>query len=196
MQSATQRTMHHASTPKDLNFESSKGQALRIASPSIECALNKVLQRAGISYVQWVILLSLSELGTVTATEVVRRFGYKPSLLSGLIDRLVRLKLIVRLRTDGDRRVVGLSLTVRGKALVRSTLPRVAQVWNGVLRKFDDWELELLMSFLQRLRKLDVEQLIEEKGTLPDPARHDALPLRRVVQPRQTQGIHKSEPLR
>jgi hypothetical protein len=58
--------MRHVCAGKDLNFESSLSQALRNASPSIDLALNKVLQRDGTSYVQWVALLSLCELGTVT----------------------------------------------------------------------------------------------------------------------------------
>lgn len=58
MQSITQSTMRPVSTAKDLNFERSQGQALRSASPSIDLALNKVLERDGISYMQWVILLS------------------------------------------------------------------------------------------------------------------------------------------
>jgi DNA-binding MarR family transcriptional regulator len=156
MQSVTQPTLRHVSTAKDLNFESSLGQSLRSVSPSIDLALNKVLERDGISYIQWVVLLSSCELGTVTATELARRFGYKSGLLSRLIDHLVRLELIARSRTDGDRRLVVLSLTARGEVLVRSTLPRVAQVWNGVLCKFDDSELELLMGFLQRLHACSV----------------------------------------
>lgn len=55
--------------------------------------------------------IKLCELGTVTATELARQFGYNSSLLSRLIDRLVRLELIDRLRTHGDRRLVVLSLT-------------------------------------------------------------------------------------
>ncbi len=184
MQSVTQSTMRHVSTAKDPNFESSLGQALRSASPSIDLALNKVLETAGISHIQWVVRLSLCELGTVTATELAHRFGYNRSLLSRLIDRLVRLELIARLRTDGDRRLVLLSLTPRGEVLVRFTLPRVAQVWNGVLCKFDDSELELLMGFLKRLHELDVEQLVEERGTGPALHAKFELPQQRVGQSR------------
>ena len=151
----------------DLNFESAVGHVLRDALPSVDFRLTRVLKKDGISYRQWVILRALCELGAATATELARRFGYGTGTLSRLIDRLARRDLIQRLRTDGDRRVVVLSPTRHGAALVHSTLPRVMQTWNGILRSFETDEVHLLVSFLQRLEELEVERLGEDGGSLP-----------------------------
>lgn len=151
------------STATDLNFESSVGHVLRDALPSVDVTLTRVLKRDGISFRQWVILRALCELGTATATELAHRFGYGTGSLSRLIGRLARRNLIQRLRTDGDRRVVVLSPTVHGAALVHSTLPRVKQTWNGILRRFDDSEVHLLVSFLRRLEEVEVGRIGEEE---------------------------------
>jgi MarR family multiple antibiotic resistance transcriptional regulator len=153
------------SVATDLNFESSAGHVLRDALPSVDFTLSRVLKRDGISYRQWVVLRALCELGTATATELARRFGYGTGALSRLIDRLARRDLIQRLRTDGDRRVVVLSPTRHGAALVHSTLPRVMQTWNAILRRFETDEVHLLVSLLQRLEEREIGRLGEEEDS-------------------------------
>ncbi len=155
MQPIGKSSMRPGSATTDLSFETSMGHVIGAALPSIDAALSRVLKRDGISYRQWIILRTLCELGTTTATELARRFGYGTGSLSRLIDRLVRRDLIQRLRTDGDRRVVVLSPTRHGADLVHSTLPRVTLAWKGILRRFDDSEVHLLASLLQRLEELE-----------------------------------------
>lgn len=157
MQSIQESTQRSGATTKELEFETSLGYVLRSASSNVHGALSAVLEGHEVSYIQWVILLTLHELGTATITEMARRFGYNTGTLSRLTDRLARRDLLRRLRTDGDRRVVVLSLTVSGNELVRSSLPRVARAWSGILSRFDDSEVRMLVSFLQRLDGLDID---------------------------------------
>jgi DNA-binding MarR family transcriptional regulator len=141
------------------------GHVLRDALPSVDFTLTSALKRDGISYRQWVILRALCELGTATATELAHRFGYGTGALSRLIDRLARRDLVQRLRTNGDRRVVVLSPTQHGAALVHATLPRVMQTWDGILRRFETDEVHLLVNFLRRLEELEAVRPGKEEGS-------------------------------
>lgn len=60
------------STRNELKFEISVGHVLRSASPRIAVTLTKVLEKDGLSYIQWVVLLTLCELGTSKMTELAR----------------------------------------------------------------------------------------------------------------------------
>jgi DNA-binding PadR family transcriptional regulator len=68
-----------------------------------------------------------------------------------MLDRLEKRGLIARLRSQTDRRVVMLTLTPRGKAVLESILPRVVDFWNGVLADFSHSEIRLLIGLLSRL---------------------------------------------
>jgi len=57
--------------------------------------------------------------GPVPATTLARLVGVAPSSLTRMCDRLVRDGLLARQASVGDRRVVTLSLTRQGEAVVR-----------------------------------------------------------------------------
>jgi MarR family multiple antibiotic resistance transcriptional regulator len=162
-QTIRESAVHTGSAATDLDFETSVGHVLGDSVPSVGVSLTRVLKPDGISYRQWIILRALCELGTTTATELARRFGYGTGSLSRLIEALARRDLLQRLRTDGDRRVVVLSPTANGAALVDSNLPRVTRTWNGILRRFETAEVHLLVSLLRRLEDLEVGRLGEEE---------------------------------
>ena len=51
--------------------------------------------------------------------DLSKQYSIPPSTLTGIIDRLEGKKLIVRLRTNADRRAIELVATVEGKAVVK-----------------------------------------------------------------------------
>lgn len=68
----------------------------------------------------------LSESAPVRVSDLARRMYLHPSTVVGILDRLESVGLVQRTRSTEDRRVVTVSLTVKGKQLVEKT-PEVAQ---------------------------------------------------------------------
>jgi hypothetical protein len=59
--------------------------------------------------------------------------------------------LVIRGRSETDRRVVTLSLTPRGRSLVEALAPKVMHFWNELLSGFTHAEVDTLISLLTRL---------------------------------------------
>ena len=69
-------------------------------------------------YQAMLILRACPEGGSVTINDLAQQLIIKHNSAVGLVDRLVREKLIVRERASGDRRKVELRLTGRGRQVL------------------------------------------------------------------------------
>lgn len=101
-------------------------------------------ERAGLTPAQHQALLAIKAMShPVTMGNLAGWLGIKPHSAVGLVNRLMRLKLIVRARSAADRRQVHLTLTPRAE----EKLARLSHVHRAELRKFSS----LLAPLLRRL---------------------------------------------
>jgi DNA-binding MarR family transcriptional regulator len=77
-----------------------------------------------------------------------------PPALSGHVDRLERAGLVERIRSDTDRRRVGLRLTAAGDRLLRRVRAKRTTWLAGRLERLEPSELETVVSALPALLKL------------------------------------------
>ena len=73
----------------------------------------------------WVVKL-LEDGSSMKVTDLARRMYLHPATMVGLLDRLEAKGLVLRTRSDKDRRVVHVSITEQGRELVQNS-PEVAQ---------------------------------------------------------------------
>jgi MarR family transcriptional regulator, organic hydroperoxide resistance regulator len=73
----------------------------------------------------WAIKIIAQE-APIMVSEIARRMYLHPATVVGILDRLERQKLVIRMRSTEDRRVVRVDLTGLGRALVKKS-PEVAQ---------------------------------------------------------------------
>jgi DNA-binding MarR family transcriptional regulator len=111
------------------------------------------LRRFGVAGSQIWALRTLQESGDLTVGELARRMFLHISTVSGIIDRLEKAKLIHRKRSRPDRRVVRLTLTDAGRA---------------VLRRAPEPPRRRVSLGLQRLGKKDLQRLSWAVGKLAD----------------------------
>jgi len=86
--------------------------------------LRKETEQFGITSRQATLLALVEQSPGLTLRALAESEGISAPALSGHIDRLESAGLIVRLRSDVDRRRVGLELTPQGKRLLRSIRER------------------------------------------------------------------------
>ena len=77
-----------------------------------------------------------------------------PASMSGYVDRLEKAGLLERVRDEGDRRRVGLTLTSEGERLLKRVRARRTTWLAERLRGLDDDELEALERAIEPLGKL------------------------------------------
>lgn len=93
-------------------------QALRRIIRAIDLHSRKLLAQHKITGPQLVCLLSIQEHEPVTPSAIARHVHLSPSTVIGILDRLEVKALLQRERDLKDRRLVHVSLTGQGRALV------------------------------------------------------------------------------
>ncbi len=90
---------------------------------------NSMLQDLNLTPVQGLVLLFLNDQDQVTFSELSRRSGLDSATLTGIIDRLERSNLIMRMQKPGDRRAFLICLTVEG-GRTAETVDGIAEIAN------------------------------------------------------------------
>lgn len=108
---------------------------------------------AELSFSQWAAMMSIAHRDANTCAALSRDIGHDMGATSRMIAGLEERKLIVRERSEDDRRVVRLSLTRAGHDLADLYRGKLANLWNIWLADWSDADVETLIGGLQRLQR-------------------------------------------
>lgn len=86
----------------------------------------KAEHATGLTGPQLWAIKTIAEEAPIMVSEIARRMYLHPATVVGILDRLEKQGLVVRIRSTEDRRVVKVELTEQGRALVEKS-PEVAQ---------------------------------------------------------------------
>ncbi len=134
--------------------------------------------RWNLSPAQWRVLRALDERAmagdaVVRATDLCGELLLTKATMSGLLTRLVRMKLLSRSRITGDQRAASVALTGAGRALV-ATVRRDHSQWAGALMAgLTQSEQRGLAQTLTRL-SASLDPLVEQATTSPGTGRRRA----------------------
>ncbi|GAB2453790.1 DNA-binding MarR family transcriptional regulator [Conyzicola lurida] len=104
--------------------------ALYSASRSLTALYRDLLAPLGVTYPQYLVLLTLWDAGTLSVGTLGKRLQLDSGTLSPLLRRLEQAGLVSKGRSATDERVVEISLTPAGDAL-RSEAPRISDAVCG-----------------------------------------------------------------
>lgn len=107
----------------------------------------------GLTPVQALVVTALSEEEGVSAGELGRKLGLDNATLSGVLDRLTEGNWIVKEPSGGDRRVLSISLTGKGRGVIAPLLAARDEVNREVLAGLRLEERLLLKRMLRDLQK-------------------------------------------
>jgi DNA-binding MarR family transcriptional regulator len=118
----------------------------------------EVADEFGLTGSQLVVLKMLEPKGRVSLSELSERIRAKNSTVTGIIDRMERDGLVLRKRSEEDRRVVYLELTPDGKKLASTATTDPMQLFRALLEDLpsrDAAELERIMTKMaKRVREV------------------------------------------
>lgn len=78
--------------------------------------LRKYFDQPELTLPQMLVLTALSEDGTMPISHLARYVGSANSTVSGIVDRLEKMELVERVRSEEDRRVIYVGLTEKYRA--------------------------------------------------------------------------------
>ena len=96
---------------------------LRRAAESVSNRVNRHLADAGLTESQFGVLEALWHLGPLSQAVLARKILRSSGNLTLVVDNLEKRGLVARSRESRDRRIVNVSLTREGEALIASLFP-------------------------------------------------------------------------
>ena len=106
---------------------------------------------------QFTILQFIHQAKSTTTTQIAQSLGVGKSAITAVVNRLVNKELLERNRSETDRRIVAISLTDQGRAVVAETEAEIHRFIADKLGHFNPKEIE---GFLIAIEKLAI--LMEE----------------------------------
>jgi len=101
----------------------------------IKAGMRKSYEDVGITLPQSLVIGTLMNIGEMKITELSRELNLSNSTISGIVDRLEKQQLVVRKRSEKDRRMVYVQLT-----------PKFKEVFQGIYKKAEEYFVDLLDS--------------------------------------------------
>lgn len=120
-----------------------------------------VAEQYGLTGSQLVVLKMLEPVGQLSLSDLSARIRAKNSTVTGIIDRMERDGIVLRRRSDEDRRVIHIALTAKGKKLAASAKTDPMHLFRALLEDLsprDAADLERIMTKLSsRVRSIIAE---------------------------------------
>lgn len=118
--------------------------------------------RMDLTFPQAMVLSVLGEDGPVPISTLAERTGSANSTVSGIVDRLEKLGLAKRQRSETDRRVIYVTATEKYAALRDKAVTDVHSYFSALLGNMPEEDRNLVASALQKLD--EALSQVEEKG--------------------------------
>ncbi|HYG56489.1 MAG TPA: MarR family transcriptional regulator [Symbiobacteriaceae bacterium] len=100
---------------------------------------------------QRIVLRALADKGPCQVSEVAGHLGVTLSAATGLVDRLVKARLVTRERDQKDRRVVWVKVTPEGVDAVNASEHRRRAALGQLVQHLSEADLSTLCAILERL---------------------------------------------
>jgi homoprotocatechuate degradation regulator HpaR len=111
----------------------------------------RIFSDFGITEQQWRVLRVLWEHDAVTINRLAELTLIPAPSLVGVVDRLERNELVIRQRSQADRRKVNVVLIAKGLELEDQVMPRVAAAYAELKQSVDPATWDLVLQGLQEI---------------------------------------------
>jgi DNA-binding MarR family transcriptional regulator len=119
------------------------------ASIAINRAYKPLLDRLGVTYPQYLVIVVLAEQDHQTIGEIADRLGLEPSTITPLVKRMEQAGLLARRRNPADEREVKVTLSKSGRELHAKT-----DCLRNELLKRSGMTMEEMIAFNRQVQKL------------------------------------------
>lgn len=132
----------------------------------------KLGRSVGITAAQLMVLRAVNESAVLTASEIARSVSLSQATITTIISSLESRGLVLRERSDVDRRRVNVSLTDEGRTVLKEAPKPLQESFAKRFDALDRWEQHQLVASLERVaammdaEDLDAAPLLAEEADL------------------------------
>ncbi|MCO6383446.1 MAG: MarR family transcriptional regulator [Vannielia sp.] len=121
---------------------------------------HELAQSVGLSAAQFRVLQIVAESGRRNATQIAQQMRITQATVTSLVDKLVRQEMVVRERSQTDRRQTNIEPTAKGLQAIKDAPNPLQQRFVGKFSALEDWEQASLIAALERVAAmLDAENI-------------------------------------
>lgn len=110
-----------------------------------------LLSLGGLSIAQLNLLNVIGDLKSSTMGEIANRSALSLSSVTLMTDKLVRMQLVSRVRSQTDRRIVRASLTMAGEKIYQAQIKHLYFVSQKMLNALDEEEQDIFLHILNKI---------------------------------------------
>ena len=134
--------------------------ALRRILRATEIYGRKLANAAGLTAVQFRVLQIVADRGSCTATEIANQMRVSQATVTALVDKLVKHGVVLREKSETDRRQTNIVITEAGRNTIRRAPDALQQRYVRKFEALEDWEQAQLVASLERVATmLDAETI-------------------------------------
>jgi len=120
----------------------------------IKRSMRKSFEDVGITIPQSLVIGTLIQFGEMKITELSRKINLSNSTISGIIDRLEKRQLVIRTRSEEDRRIVYVKVTPKFGEVHKGFHDKVEESFKDLLSTGTPEEIEKIIEGLNVLKKI------------------------------------------
>ena len=136
-------------------------RSLRRITRAIELHSRKLSNTFGLTGPQLVCLRAIGQQGRMTPSALAKEVALSNATVSGIIDRLAARQLVSRERSSRDRRLVQVSLTPAGEALINQAPSPLQEQFVTRLARLPEAEQQRIRDTLDQMVRMMGSEEIE-----------------------------------
>jgi len=122
------------------------------------------IANTGLCHTDFAALEALLHKGPLTITQIQEKVRLASGSMTAAVDRLEKLRLVVRKSSPSDRRARVLELTSKGKRLAASSFEKHAKDLEALMSAMSEKEMDQLYGSLKKLGLLAAEKLEQQES--------------------------------
>ena len=125
--------------------------SLRRVIRAIDIHSRQLNKHSGLTGPQLMVMQKIAQLDAPLAKTVVEEITLSPATVTTIIDRLEGRGLVIRLRSETDKRKVHLYLSDAGRALLQDSPKPLQDHFIKRYQNLEEWEQSQLLSAVERI---------------------------------------------
>lgn len=128
--------------------------SLRRVIRAIDIHSRQLNKQSGLTGPQLMVMQNIAIFDAPLAKEIAREVALSPATVTTIIDRLEKRGLVIRKRSETDKRKVHLSLSEAGYTLLQESPKPLQDHFIKRYQNLDEWEQSQLLSSVERIASM------------------------------------------